>query len=235
MTSSWRRPALIWDIDGTLIEARGIGRQALNQAFADVFHVESAFSELDFAGATDYDLFAQAVHHCGLETTSATPEMFFARYIRRLRQLMTTSAPRPLPGVIAMTAQLSQAGWRMTLGTGNIRAGAYCKLAAAGIANYFPHGGFSRPGLSRAAILKDAQGTKGPSGAIVIGDTPRDIEAAHHIGAAVIAVATGRFSVQDLETRGADAVLATLEDTNAFKSAVADIVGRKNLQTSETF
>ena len=46
----------------------------------------------------------------------------------------------------------------------------------------------------------------------VIGDTPRDIEAAHAVDCTAIAVATGRYDRAALEEAGADHVLDTLEE-----------------------
>ena len=49
---------------------------------------------------------------------------------------------------------------------------------------------------------------------VVVGDTPHDVSAAHANGAFAIAVATGRDSMLDLESAGADAVLGDLSDTH---------------------
>ena len=46
----------------------------------------------------------------------------------------------------------------------------------------------------------------------MIGDTPRDIEAAHAAGCTAIAVATGHYDAAALLAAGADHVLATLEE-----------------------
>jgi len=46
----------------------------------------------------------------------------------------------------------------------------------------------------------------------VVGNTPRDVEAAHTVGAVAVGVATGHFTRDQLITSGADVVLATLED-----------------------
>jgi phosphoglycolate phosphatase-like HAD superfamily hydrolase len=46
----------------------------------------------------------------------------------------------------------------------------------------------------------------------VVGDTPRDVVAAHAAGAVSVAVGTGEFSVEALRDAGAEHVLETLED-----------------------
>jgi phosphoglycolate phosphatase-like HAD superfamily hydrolase len=55
---------------------------------------------------------------------------------------------------------------------------------------------------------------------IVIGDTPLDIEAALAADARAVGVATGGYSVQDLEAAGAHAVLTDLASTPAVLSAL---------------
>jgi phosphoglycolate phosphatase-like HAD superfamily hydrolase len=59
-----------------------------------------------------------------------------------------------------------------------------------------------------------------PREAIVIGDTPLDVACAAASGARSIAVATGRFSVDDLRAAGADVVFEDLSDTNAVLDAI---------------
>ena len=51
-----------------------------------------------------------------------------------------------------------------------------------------------------------------PQETLVIGDTPKDIACAHAMGARCLAVATGKFSAEQLRAAGADHVVRTLED-----------------------
>jgi phosphoglycolate phosphatase-like HAD superfamily hydrolase len=68
----------------------------------------------------------------------------------------------------------------------------------------------TRKALERAGVL--LSGPIEPKEALVVGDTPRDIEAAHGVGAFAVAVATGPFSEDELRKAGADCVLASLEE-----------------------
>jgi len=56
---------------------------------------------------------------------------------------------------------------------------------------------------------------------VVIGDTPRDVHAAHAIGAECIGVATGRYSVADLQASGADYVFADFSHAAAIERLLA--------------
>jgi phosphoglycolate phosphatase-like HAD superfamily hydrolase len=53
--------------------------------------------------------------------------------------------------------------------------------------------------------------------ALVIGDTPRDVQAAHEVGVPVLAVATGRFSAEELRQAGADIVVDSLAHPTALE------------------
>ncbi|MGI8813850.1 MAG: HAD family hydrolase [Pseudonocardia sp.] len=55
-----------------------------------------------------------------------------------------------------------------------------------------------------------------PDEVYVVGDTPRDIEAAHAAGATAIGVASGHYTAEELHSAKADHVLASL--TQPFPS-----------------
>ena len=55
---------------------------------------------------------------------------------------------------------------------------------------------------------------------VIIGDTPADIDCTRGIGARAIAVATGRYSVDDLSEHSPAAVFADLSDTAAVMRAI---------------
>ena len=63
------------------------------------------------------------------------------------------------------------------------------------------------PELVRAALDK-----AGTDEAVMIGDTPWDVEAARRVGVATICVITGGFSRQELEDAGAAAVFESVEE-----------------------
>jgi phosphoglycolate phosphatase-like HAD superfamily hydrolase len=104
--------------------------------------------------------------------------------------------------------------------TGNIEANAALKLAAFDLDSLVdlevggygsdPHdarGDLVAVARERAAKKYDTEVTD----TVLVGDTPRDIGAAHEGGARAVAVATGPYGVEDLGE--ADAVLPDLTDT----------------------
>ena len=75
--------------------------------------------------------------------------------------------------------------------------------------------------LTRAAIAR-AEALSGtdidPAEVIAVGDTPRDIEAAHGAGAIAVGVATGEYTLEQLQEAGAEHVLLSFAD-DEFPSA----------------
>lgn len=104
--------------------------------------------------------------------------------------------------------------------TGNIARGADLKMRRYGLARHFSFGAYGcdhrdRNRLGPVAMERAARHAgRGFSAAetLVIGDTPKDIACAKAMGASCLAVATGRFSVEELNAAGADETVAGLVD-----------------------
>ena len=223
-----KKPVLIWDIDGTLLEPKPVGRQALNITFAELYDIDDAFDDLDFSGATDHALWAQVVEHAPhLQDIPAERDRFFARYVHVLGDVLARNPLNPLPSVSDLIPELSARGWPLALATGNIRAGAFVKLGAAGLAPYFPVGGFSHPHADRAALILQARQFFPGRIPVVIGDTPRDIEASRQIGAVAVGTATGRHSSAVLSSHGADLVFDVLPHASSFLEAIVEGLTRR--------
>ncbi len=223
---------LIFDLDGTVLDGHGAGHQAMERAFRAVMGQPGGFDHLDFAGRTDPAMLHLAAARLGLTITEEQWPRLLDAYVSALRE--TAPATRALPGVPALLRRLArnpQVG--LAVGTGNVEAGAAIKLRAAGLADVFPVGGYGSDGESREAMLAVAVARArrfyGAEGAplVTVGDTPRDVAAAHALGFRCIAVATGRYVQPDLEAAGADAALASLEDAAAFYRAVSWLSGRE--------
>ncbi|MCI0635995.1 MAG: HAD hydrolase-like protein, partial [Actinobacteria bacterium] len=68
----------------------------------------------------------------------------------------------------------------------------------------------TKKGIERAAMVYGMR--LDPGRCLVVGDTPRDIDAAQGAGAVAVGVATGHFTRDDLAAAGADVVLGSLEE-----------------------
>lgn len=135
-----------------------------------------------------------------------------------------------MPGAREALDALAQlAGVVQTVLTGNYRAVAAVKLETFELDHLdLDVGAYAEDNSDRAPLVAVAQqraGTKyghkfSRRNTVIVGDTTYDISAAHLGGAAIVAVATGRDSADDLRDAGADIVLPDLTDTRGFVSAV---------------
>jgi phosphoglycolate phosphatase len=213
---------LLFDIDGTLVSTGGAGAVAWKQAFQELHGIAADIGKYTDAGMTDPDVGAktfEAVLH-----RKPTPIELAQLIQRRLEHLPEAVARseryRVLPGVPERLRQLSRAGHLLGLITGNGDGAAFIKLARGDLMRWFTFGAYASAGVDRPEIVRQAVrraeamvGRDVPNRAIfVIGDTPRDIQAAHAVGCTAIAVATGHYDAAALRDEGADHVLETLEE-----------------------
>ncbi|MGI8778657.1 MAG: HAD family hydrolase [Solirubrobacteraceae bacterium] len=134
---------------------------------------------------------------------------------------------RVLPGVPERLKQLSRDGHLLGIITGNGDGAAFVKLARGDLMRWFTFGGYASAGVDRPEIVRQAVargeamlGEDVPNTRIyVIGDTPRDIDAAHAVGCTAIGVATGHHDAAALREAGADHVLETLEEELPLQSS----------------
>jgi phosphoglycolate phosphatase-like HAD superfamily hydrolase len=218
---------VLFDIDLTLVHTNGAGRLAMENALVELYGVANPTDGISFDGRTDRAIFQDALARLG-DATDAAIARLMAAYLARLPGSLAERGGRVLPGVPALLDALAAEGAAVGLATGNLRAGAMAKLGHFGLWERFAAGGFGDAEVVRARVVREAitalaaaagRGNAG-AGAVVVGDTPLDVEAARAAGARALAVATGRYSIDDLVAAGADAAVADLSDT----SAVLDLI-----------
>jgi phosphoglycolate phosphatase-like HAD superfamily hydrolase len=131
-------------------------------------------------------------------------------------------------GVTALLQTLA-ASPMITIGvlTGNLTAVANQKLEDTGIRSYFSELFCADHYLDRISLAKDAVAASVSKyrlsrrkAVILVGDTPRDIEAANASGATSIGVASGSYSIDILRDAGASYVTPTLEPMPGLLSAL---------------
>jgi len=213
---------VVFDIDGTLITTGGAGAEAWRGAFEDLYGIPVDITDYTEDGMVDHDV-CRATYRgvFGQDPTENEVARLTVRYLHHLPAAVAGSVGyRVLPGVPELLDRLSGAGHLLGLTTGNIEAAAHMKLARAGLNRFFSFGGYGSDASDRAALTAAAIHRAGrilerpldPGDVEVVGDTPRDVAAAHAVGAVSVAVATGHFTREQLVHAGADVVLTTLED-----------------------
>ncbi len=141
-----------------------------------------------------------------------------AQYLLALEKECAAKSYVALPGVPELLDRLGRReGVLLGLCTGNLEPGARLKLGCVGLWDRFRFGGYGSDAEPRPEIVRTAWKRArdlGATEALVIGDTPRDILAAHEAGLPACGVATGRWTVHDLSTHGPEVVLQDFADVD---------------------
>ncbi|MBT4797591.1 HAD hydrolase-like protein [Akkermansiaceae bacterium] len=210
---------ILFDIDGTLVDAGGAGVAALQDAAVEVFG--GAGPPLDLAGSTDGAILRGFFEYFGRQYDPAVEGGFYQSYLSRISENLQNPnhGGRLLGGVKTLLASLRKEGHFLGLLTGNIERGAMLKVAHYGIADYFQFGAYGDDHWNRNKLgpiaLERAEKSTGmrfsQDKILVIGDTPKDVACAHAFGVKCVAVATGNFNEEELVACGADRTVPNLE------------------------
>ncbi len=187
-----------------------------------------------YDGKTDMQIVRDLMRAEGHEDEIINSRMksLLERYVEALHEELASGATRVerFGGVLELMEALeARSDRRIGLLTGNIEVGAGAKLRAVGIdPARFSASAFGSDHEVRGELPAIAQrrareelGLHVEGDAIVIiGDTPADIDCARPIGARAIAVATGRYSVEELAAHNPVAVFPDLSDTDAVMRAI---------------
>lgn len=197
---------VLFDIDGTLINAAGAGRLSLDLALKKEFGIERSTDVL-LQGRTDLGIFSDYLECHGLESSPELLLRFRQAYLELLPDQMKARGGSICPGIPSMLAKLRvMANCQTGLLTGNSAASAQIKLSHFGLQSFFSFGIFGEHRRHRIELAEDIPPiiTKrfGPDWEtqqlIVIGDTPEDVRLGKAVGARTIAVATGGHAEPEL-------------------------------------
>jgi phosphoglycolate phosphatase len=223
---------VLWDIDHTLVDYNGLGATWYAAALAAATGTELV-TYPGFGGRTERATSTDLLIAHGIEPTEELVQALWKALIAESERSVEhlPASGRALPGAAAaLTAFAGDGDVVQSLVTGNLPEISRHKLAAFGLDEHLDLaiGGYGtlsvhRPDLVPHAVAQAAakHGTPFAADAVaVIGDTPKDVEAALDHGAKAIAVATGHYSAEELRAAGAHTVLPDLADTDAVRAAV---------------
>ena len=200
--------AYLFDIDGTLLRSRDrIHFNSFASSVQRVTGFEISLAGVVLHGGTDTAILHEAFALAGIPPAAWEPQL--QAILEAMRQ--TIAARRgemdlwTMPGVEEILAHLAGRGALLGLATGNLEMIGWTKVEEVGLREWFRFGGFADRFSVRSAMVADATAKArkliGPGTTpkiCIVGDTPRDIEAARANELSVIAVATGNYSFDEL-------------------------------------
>lgn len=231
---------VLFDIDATLLKTNRAGVYAMHEAGKSLFHADFKLDGVEFGGSLDPLIMRELIKRNGHEPTPDALQRYRDAYAKNLRErLAHPGAGYALPGVFPILDRLEKtAGVTLGLLTGNFSDTGKAKMKTCGIdperfrvqvfAEDSPHDPPARHHLPVVAMERYAEKIGRPirgRDIVIIGDTPNDVHCALANDCWVIGVATGTFSHDVLDRRGAHLVVPTLEDTDLL---VRWIVGRRS-------
>ncbi len=211
---------VLFDVDGTLIHTSGAGVKAFGRTFATEFGIRDGTHGVDFGGRTDPSLVEEVLRKHKIAVTPEAMRRFFETYVFYLDHFLQELPGGAQPGVHGWLEGLEALPHRPVRGllTGNIRLGAEIKLRQFNLWQHFQIGGFGDDSIERNRIAELAK-SRGEAllsdrlrgeEILVVGDTPLDIACGRHIGARVLAVATGKNELGRLRSHRPDWAVAHL-------------------------
>jgi phosphoglycolate phosphatase len=190
------RLLVLFDVDGTLFLTHDpLAGVALRETLEELFDVrlpEDAIERFDHVGQTSLRIGQLVLEAAGVDTARIDAGLarwcprFAERYTRLLAEA-DTSGWRGTPDAEHALEQLTAAGHRLALLTGNPEPMARARMERLALARYFApgQGGFGCDAESRADLIDVARARAGgwPAEATVeVGDTARDASSARDAG-----------------------------------------------------
>jgi phosphoglycolate phosphatase len=216
-----KAPAVaLFDIDETLVHTGGSGARSWKHAFQELHGVHADIGQHSSVGETD-PVVAVKTFQAVLHRNPNRDDLgrLFAHYLLHLSEdIHRSPGYRVLDGVEETLMKLAEAGVTLGLVSGAMEGAARTKLTRANLNRFFVFGGYGSDSSNRAALTQVAldkaallhRDLLAPDESFVIGDTPRDVDAAKAVGAVAVGVASGRDSEDELRAAGADYVLPSL-------------------------
>lgn len=228
---------ILFDIDATLLTTGGMGIHAMQRAGTALFGPACNATGVAVAGRLDPLIMRDMLARAGLAPEPQRMAQFRVAYEAEMERVFARPHDgRVLPGVPDLLETLSGIeGVTLGLLTGNFDGTGKLKLRSVGLdpsrfalgawGDDSPHDPPARTHLPPVAVerYRKHRGSD-PASVVIIGDTPHDVECAKVNGHRALGVATGQFSVAELESCGADLALADLSQTDAV---VSWLLGRR--------
>ncbi len=219
---------VLFDLDGTLMRGKGLGRPVTEATISEVFGLNIDLASHWFGGKTDWHSLEELLIPHGVSADDIEQKLrdYMDVKVRIMAEMIKTIPMWALPGALETVQALRQRP-HLTLGvlTGNVQTTAIFKLRSVGFdPEWFPVGAFGHEAVSRNDLppialeraVAYARREFAPDEVWIVGDTVADIECARAHNLRVVAVTTGFQSREDLIAAKPDYLIDDLRDLLAI-------------------
>ncbi|NHI92336.1 MAG: HAD family hydrolase [Candidatus Lokiarchaeota archaeon] len=198
----------LFDIDGTLVKGFHAHHKAFINSIKKIFNIDTTIEMYQYHGSTDlyiiYDVLAK--NKIPIEMIDRQLDRIKDEMIKIYEKEVLKEKIQVLSGALEVLNLIKNRNEGLGLVTGNLSKIAYLKLKQVYLSNYFPIGGFGETSKLRLKLIlkaiKEAEKYYGLNfnneDIYIIGDTPRDIDAAHQAHVNAISIASGMYRREDL-------------------------------------
>ncbi len=203
---------ILWDVDGTLVEM-GRGREDKHHRAIELISERSISKQIRRGGQTDFEIISELVRVNDIDL-GVIPSA-----LDLLDKLTNDELHRqPLlatPNAKSTLEEFAKRGYTNGVLTGNTRARAIAKLDSAGLIKqinqlYFYDGQSAQNRYQLGQYVSESLSRLGINDALIVGDTPLDIQASRSAGFSCVAVSTGSFSSNELASYNPDFLIQDL-------------------------
>jgi len=208
MTQNDRSKLFLFDIDGTLLSARGVPKRVMARVLTSHFPDIRYDHSYDFSGRTDPEIIEYLLQYDRRESDEKFIRSILDEFTAELElELSRNHKPLLLQGVEEILSNLSVLqNACLGLVTGNIAQGAHIKLKSVGLHKFFPVGGYGDDSKYRSDLppiaISRAEGHYEKrfmkEDIWIIGDSIYDIACARENDLRCLAVASGLTGYEQL-------------------------------------
>jgi phosphoglycolate phosphatase-like HAD superfamily hydrolase len=219
-----KQKLVLFDIDGTLLKGESkVHFNSFIEGFKKILKMDVNPDEINHSGKTDKRIILELAERYGIprkKVLSKLNEIYKIMIDFYKKNVNSDDGIKPNDNVEKLISILKKKGYILGLLTGNLEGIARTKIGKFDLNKYFSFGSFGQISENRSELLEDVikqveskfRVNLSKENVFVFGDTRFDVEGGKEIGVKTIAIATGKYTFEDLKKYNPDYVFKDFSD-----------------------